>query len=93
MTPIRVFVSHASEDEEVLAAIHSAVRRSLPNARVLNVDRHLLPGKAIDAGLVELIETSNVFVHVSSRAARQSGWVARKWSAPERGNNAEKCIS
>jgi hypothetical protein len=42
------------------------------------VDRHLLPGKAIDAGLVELIETSHVFVHVSSRAARQSGWVAQE---------------
>jgi hypothetical protein len=78
MTPIRVFVSHASEDEDVLAAIHSAVRRSLPNARVLNVDRHLLPGKAIDAGLTGLIETSRVFVHVSSLASRQSGWVAQE---------------
>jgi hypothetical protein len=38
----------------------------------------LLAGKPIDAGLIGLIETSHVFVHVSSRAAKQSSWVIQE---------------
>jgi TIR domain len=78
MRPVRIFVSHSSEDSAVLAAIHHTVQKKLPNARVVNVDRHLLPGKPIDAGLIRLIDTSHVFVHVSSPAAANSHWVAQE---------------
>jgi hypothetical protein len=78
MTPVRIFVSHSSEDCDVLAAIHQAIRRGLPNARIVNAGRNILPGSPIDAGLIQLIDSSDVFIHILSPSSERSAWVAQE---------------